>query len=325
MKLCRRQFLQITGAALTAPFGSPLLHAQAYPARPVRLIVGFAPGGVTDIVARLIGQWLSERLGQQFVVENRTGAATNVATEAVVHAAPDGYTLLISSAANAINATLYPNLNFNFIRDTVPIAGIATTAMVMVVNPTFAATTVPAFIDYAKAHPGKINMASSGSGSPPHVAGELFKMMSGTNMAHVPYRGDVPAITDLLAGQVQVYFATLPSAIEYIKAGNLRALAITSSTRSDALPDVRSMAEFVPGFEATIWNGLNAPRNTPLEIIDKLNREINAALADAKMIARIKELGAAPLSGTSADYAKLVAKDTEKWGKVVELSGATVQ
>jgi tripartite-type tricarboxylate transporter receptor subunit TctC len=280
---------------------------------------------VTDIVARLIGQWLSERLGQQFVVENRTGAATNVATEAMVHAAPDGYTLLISSAANAINATLYPSLNFNFIRDTAPIAGIATTAMVMVVNPTFAATTVPAFIDYAKAHPGKINMASSGSGSPPHMAGELFKMMSGTNMAHVPYRGDVPAITDLLAGQVQVYFATLPAAIEYIKAGNLRALAVTGSTPADALPDIRAMAEYVPGFEATIWNGLNAPRNTPLEIIDKLNREINLALADAKMIARIRELGAAPLSGSSADYAKLVAKDTEKWGKVVELSGATVQ
>jgi len=325
MKLCRRQFLEIAGAALTAPFGSPLLHAQAYPTRPVRLIVGFAPGGVTDIVARLIGQWLSERLGQQFVVENRTGAATNVATEALVHAAPDGYTLLISSAANAINATLYPNLNFNFIRDTVPIAGIATTAMVMVVNPTFAATTVPAFIDYAKAFPGKINMASSGSGSPPHMAGELFKMMSGTNMTHVPYRGDVPAITDLLAGQVQVYFATLPAAIEYIKAGNLRALAVTSSTRSDALPDIRAMAEFVPGFEATIWNGLNAPRNTPAEIVGMLNREINAALADAKMIARITELGAAPLSGSSADYAKLVAKDTKKWGKVVELSGTTVQ
>jgi tripartite-type tricarboxylate transporter receptor subunit TctC len=325
MRFCRRQFLQIAGAALTAPFGSPLLHAQAYPTRPVRLIVGFAPGGVTDIVARLIGQRLSERLGQQFVVENRTGAATNVATEAVVHAAPDGYTLLISSAANAINAKLYSNLNFNFIRDTLPIAGIATTAMVMVVNPSFAATTVPAFIDYAKAHPGKINMASSGSGSPPHMAGELFKMMSGTNMTHVPYRGDVPAITDLLAGQVQVYFATLPAAIEYIKAGNLRALAVTSSTRSGALPDISAMAEFVPGFEATIWNGLNAPRNTPLEIIGKLNQEINTALADAKMIARIKELGAAPLSGTSADYAKLVAKDTEKWSKVVELSGATVQ
>jgi tripartite-type tricarboxylate transporter receptor subunit TctC len=325
MKLYRRQFLQIAGAALAAPFGPPLLYAQAYPVRPVRLIVGFAPGGVTDIVARLIGQWLSERLGQQFVVENRTGAATNVATEAVVRAAPDGYTLLISSAANAINATLYPNLNFNFIRDTVPIAGIATTAMVMVVNPTFAAKTVPTFIDYAKTHPGKINMASSGSGSPPHVAGELFKVMTGTDMAHVPYRGDVPAITDLLAGQVQVYFATLPAAIEYIKAGNLRALAITSASRSRALPDMPALTEFVPGFEATIWNGLNAPRNTPVEIVDMLNREVNAALADAKLIARITELGAAPLFGSPGDYASLVGKDTEKWGKVVELSGAVVQ
>jgi tripartite-type tricarboxylate transporter receptor subunit TctC len=325
MKFYRRQFLQIAGAALAAPFGPPLLYAQAYPARPVRLIVGFAPGGVTDIVARLIGQWLSERLNQQFVVENRTGAATNVATEAVVRAAPDGYTLLISSAANAINATLYTSLNFNFIRDTVPIAGIATTAMVMVVNPTFAAKTVPTFIDYSKTHPGKINMASSGSGSPPHVAGELFKIMTGTDMAHVPYRGDVPAITDLLAGQVQVYFATLPAAIEYIKAGNLRALAITSASRSRALPDIPALTEFVPGFEATIWNGLNAPRNTPVEIVELLNCEVNAALADAKLIARITELGAAPLSGSPSDYASLVGKDTEKWRKVVELSGAVVQ
>jgi tripartite-type tricarboxylate transporter receptor subunit TctC len=322
MALHRRHFVHIAGAAVAAPFAPALLHAEG---RPVRLVVGFAPGGTADIMARLIGQWLSERFGQQFIVENRTGAATNVATESVVRAAPDGYTLLVSSVANAINATLYPELGFNFIRDTTPIAAIASTILVMAVNPSFAAKTVPAFIDAAKASPGKVNMASSGAGSPPHVAGELFKMMTGTDMAHVPYRGDVPAITDLLAGQVQVYFATLPSATEYIKAGNLRALAVTSASRSRALPDIPALAEFVPGFEATIWTGLNAPRNTPADIVDRLNREINTALADPAMVARITELGATPLPGSPADYAKLVASDTEKWGKVVQMSGATAQ
>ncbi len=322
VKLRRRKFLQLAGAAMVAPAGSPVAWAQAYPTRPVRLIVGFAAGGVTDIVARLIGQWLSEQLGQQFIVENRTGAATNVATEAVVRAAPDGYTLLVSSAANATNATLYNNLNFNFIRDTVPIASIISTPLVMVVNPSFPAQTVPAFIAYAKANPSKLNMASSGSGSPPHVAGELFKMMTGIKMTHVPYRGDVPAITDLLAGQVQVYFGTLPASIEYIKAGNLRALAATSAARLGALPNVPIMGELLPGYEATIANGLNAPRNTPTEIIEKLNSEINAALADPKLRARLAELGAIPLAGSPADYAKLVADETEKWGKVVKLSGA---
>jgi tripartite-type tricarboxylate transporter receptor subunit TctC len=322
MKLGRRQFMQFAGTAMLAPVGPLLSWAQSYPTRPVRLLVGFAPGGVTDIVARLIGQWLSERLGQQFIVENRTGAATNVATEAVVRAAPDGYTLLVSSAANAINATLYDNLNFNFIRDTVPIASIISTPLVMVVNPSFPAKTVPAFIAYAKGNSGKINMASSGSGSPPHVAGELFKMMAGINMIHVPYRGDVPAITDLLAGQVQVYFGTLPASIEYIKAGNLRALAATSAMRLQTLPEVPTMAEFLPGYEATICNGLNAPRNTPAEIVDKLNSEINVALADPKLKTRLAELGAAPLSGSPGDYAKLIADETEKWGKVVKSSGA---
>ena len=322
MKLRRRQFLQLAGAAMVAPVSPRLSWAQSYPTRPVRLIVGFAPGGVTDIVARLMGQWLSERLGQQFIVENRTGAATNVATEAVVRADPDGYTLLVSSAANAINATLYDNLNFNFIRDMVPIASIISTPLVMVVNPSFSAKTVPAFIAYAKGNPGKINMASSGSGSPPHVAGELFKMMAGVDMVHVPYRGDVPAITDVLAGQVQVYFGTLPASIEYIKAGNLRALAATSATRLRTLPEVPTMAEFLPGYEATICNGLNAPRNTPAEIVEKLNREINVALADPKLKARLAELGAVPLSGSPGDYARLVAEETEKWGKVVKLSGA---
>jgi tripartite-type tricarboxylate transporter receptor subunit TctC len=297
MKLRRRQFLQLAGAAIAAPASSPVAWAQAYPVRPVRLLVGFAPGGVTDIMARLIGQWLSERLGQQFFVENRTGAATNVATEAVVRAAPDGYTLLVSSAANAINATLYDNLNFNFIRDTVPIASIISTPLVMVVNPSFSARTVPAFIAYAKDNPGGINMASSGSGSPPHVAGELFKMMAGIKMTYVPYRGDVPAITDLLAGQVQVYFGTLPASIEYIKAGNLRALAVTSATRLRALPDIPTMGEFLPGYEATIWNGLNAPRNTSDEIVEKLNRDINAALADPKHKARICRVGSSAACG----------------------------
>jgi tripartite-type tricarboxylate transporter receptor subunit TctC len=323
MKLGRRQFLQLAGAAIVAPASSSLTWAQAYPVRPVRLLVGFAVGGVTDIVARLMGQWLSERLGQQFFVENRTGAATNVATEAVVRAAPDGYTLLMASASNAINATLYNNLNFNFIRDTTPIASVIGTPLVMMLNPSFPAKTVPAFLAYAKANPDKINMASSGSGSAPHVAGELFKMMTGVNMVHVPYRGDLPAITDLLAGQVQVYFGTLPASIEYVKAGNLRALAVTGATRSEALPEIATMGEFLPGYEATIWNGLNGPRNTPAEIVGKLNREINAVLADPKFKARLAELGATPVPGSPADYAKLIADETEKWGKVVKLSGAT--
>jgi tripartite-type tricarboxylate transporter receptor subunit TctC len=323
MQLHRRRFLQLAGATLVAPTGSGVAWAQAYPARPVRLVVGFAAGGVTDIVARLMGQWLSERLGQQFVVENRTGAATNVATEGVVRAVPDGYTLLISSASNAINATLYDNLNFKFIRDTTPIASVIATPLVMMVNPSFPAKTVEAFIAYAKASPGKVNMASSGSGSPPHVASELFKMMTGVKMVHVPYRGDIPAITDLLAGQVQVYFGTLPASIEYVKAGNLRALAVTSATRSEALPDIPTMGEILPGYEATIWNGLNGPKNTPADVVGKLNREINAALADPKFKGRLTELGATPLPGSPADYAKLVADETEKWGKVVKLSGAT--
>jgi tripartite-type tricarboxylate transporter receptor subunit TctC len=323
MKLHRRRFLQLAGATLVAPTSSGVAWAQAYPARPVRLVVGFSAGGVTDIVARLMGQWLSERLGQQFVVENRTGTATNVATEGVVRAVPDGYTLLMSSAANAINATLYDNLNFNFIRDTTPIASVMATPLVMMVNPSFPAKTVEAFIAYAKASPGKVNMASSGSGSPPHVAGELFKMMTGIKMVHVPYRGDIPAITDLLAGQVQVYFGTLPASFEYVKAGNLRALAVTGATRSEALPDIPTVGEILPGYEATIWNGLNAPKNTPAEIVGKLNREINAALADLKFKSRLAELGTTPLPGSPADYAKLVADETEKWGKVVKLSGAT--
>jgi tripartite-type tricarboxylate transporter receptor subunit TctC len=325
VKLRRRQFLNLASAAAAALFAPRVLHAEAWPARPVHLIVGFAPGGVADLMARLIGQQLSERFGQPFVVENRTGAGTNIATESVVRAAPDGYTLLLSSAANAINATLYRDLTFNFIRDTVPVAGIARTTLVMVVNPSYAAKTVPAFIDAAKASPGKITMASAGAGSPPHMAGELFKLMTATDLALVPYRGDVPAIIDLLAGQVQVYFATLPSAIEHIKAGKLLALAVTSASRSTALPDVPALAEFVPAFEATAWTGVSAPGNTPAGVVDSLNREINAALADPKIAARIAELGATPLPGSSADYARLVAMDTEKWSRVITQAGLTPQ
>jgi tripartite-type tricarboxylate transporter receptor subunit TctC len=322
MSIARREFLRLGSAAAIATVVPSLATAQAYPVRPVRLIVGFAAGGVTDIVARLMGQWLSERLGQQFIVENRTGAATNIATDAVIRSAPDGYTLLMSSAANAINATLYDSLNFNFIRDTTPIASVIGTPLVMMVNPSFPAKTVPAFVAYAKENPDKLNYGSGGSGSPPHVAAELFKMMAGVKLTHVSYRGDVQAITDLLAGQVQVYIGTLPASVEYVRAGNLRALAVTGATRSPALPDIPIMREFLPGYEATIWNGVNAPKNTPAEIVEKLNREINAALADPKHKARLAELGATPLPGSPTDYAKLIVDETEKWGRVVKLSGA---
>jgi len=318
----RRQFLQITAGAIAAPVIATTAWSQTYPARPVRLVVGFAAGGVTDIVARLTGQWLSERLGQQFIVENRTGAGTNIATEAVVRATPDGYTLLVASAANAINATLYDNLNFNFIRDTVPIASIIGTPLVMVVNPSFPARTVHEFVAHAKANSGKINMATSGSGSPPHVGGELFQMMTGLKMVQVAYRGDAPAITDLIGGQVHVYFGTLPASIEFVRAGRLRALAVTGAERSPALPDIPAMAEFLPGYEATIWNGLSGPKRTPVDVVRKLNSAINAALADPKMVARFAELGAKVIPGSPEDYATLVAAETEKWGKIVQLSGA---
>jgi len=321
MRLHRRQFLQMTAGIATSTIAAAA-WAQGYPSRPVRLIVGFAAGGVTDIVARLTGQWLSERLGQQFIVENRAGAGTNIATEAVVRAVPDGYTLLMASAANAINAALYDNLNFNFIRDTVPIASIIGTPLVMVVNPSFPTRTVQDFIAYAKANAGKINMATSGSGSPPHVGGELFQMMAGCKMVQVAYRGDAPAIADLIGGQVHVYFGTLPASIEFVRAGRLRALAVTGATRSPALPDIPAMAEFLPGYEATIWNGLSGPKGTPVDVVRKLNGAINAALADPKMVARFAELGAKVIPGSPEDYAKLVAAETEKWGRIVQLSGA---
>jgi tripartite-type tricarboxylate transporter receptor subunit TctC len=294
---------------------------ETYPSRPVRIVVGLAPGGTNDIVARLMGQWLSERLGQPFVIENRPGAGTNIATEMVVRTPPDGYTLLFVSAASAINATLYERLNFNFIRDIAPVASIATNPLVMEVHPWVAAKTVPEFIAYAKANPGKINMASPGIGTTPHLAGELFKMMAGVDMVHVPYRGGGPALTDLLGGQMQVYFPGTVSSIEYIKTGRLRALAVTAATRSEALPDLPTVGEFVPGYEANNWFGVGAPKATPAAIVEQLNKEINASLADPKLKARLAELGGTPLVGSPADFGKFIAEETEKWGKVVKFTG----
>jgi tripartite-type tricarboxylate transporter receptor subunit TctC len=284
----------------------------------VRIIVGLAAGGGTDIVARLIGQWLSERLGQSFVIENRPGAAGNVATEAVVRAPPDGYTLLMASSANAINATFYDKLNFNFIRDIAPVATISRNTLVMAVNPSVPAKSVPGFIAYAKANPGKINMASGGIGATTHICGELFKMMTGVTTLHVPYRGQGPALADLLAGQVQIMFVTTAASIEYIRAGRLRALAVTTATRSEALPDIPTVSEFVPGYEASGWSGFGSPKSTPTEVIDKLNREINASLADSKIKAQLADLGSSALTGSPADFGKLIADETEKWAKVIQ-------
>jgi tripartite-type tricarboxylate transporter receptor subunit TctC len=318
MNLVRRKFLHWAVGAAAMPAISRFASAQTYPTRPVRLVVGYAAGGGNDIVARLMGQWLSEHLGQQFIVDNRPGAATNIATEAVVKASPDGYALLLAGLPNAINATLYDNLNFNFIRDIAPVAGIIRSANVMVVHPSVPAKTIPEFIVYAKANPGKINMATNGNGSGSHMPGELFKMMTGVNMVHVPYRGTGPALTDLLGGQVQVMFGSMPGSIEYIKAGKLRALAVTTATRSDVLPDTPTVGEFVSGYEASSWYGVGAPKNTPAEIIDKLNREINAALVDPRFKARVAELGGTVLPGSPADFGKLIAEETEKWAKVVK-------
>jgi tripartite-type tricarboxylate transporter receptor subunit TctC len=325
MKLPRRQFLHLAAGAAVLPAISRFAWAQAYPSRPVRIIVPIAPGGSADIVARLIGQWLSERLGQQFVIDNRPGGGTNIGTEAVVRAPADGYTLLVVGAWNAINATLYENLKFSFIRDITPVAGVARYPNVMVLHPSFPAKTVPEFIAYAKANPGKISMASAGNGTPSHVSGELFKMMAGINIVHVPYRGGGPALTDLLGGQVQITFPTTVASIEYIKAGRLRALAVTTATRLEVLPDVPTMGEFVPGYEASGWSGIGAPRNTPAEIIDTLNKEINAALADPKMRARLADLGGTPLPGSPAQFGKLIADETEKWGKVIKFAGIQPQ
>jgi tripartite-type tricarboxylate transporter receptor subunit TctC len=322
MKPARRRFLRLAVCAAAWPAISRIANAEAYPARPLRLIVGGPPAGPNDLLARLIGQWMSERLGQPFIIENRPGAGGNIGTEAAVRAAPDGYTLLLVNATNAINATLYETLPFDFIRDIAPVAGIVRAPNVMVVNSSFPAKTVPEFIDYAKANPGKVNMASGGNGTPAHVAGELFKMMTGVDMVHVPYRGAAPAQTDLLGGQVQVMFDPIISSIEHIRAGKLRALAVTTATRADVLPDIPTVADSVPGYEASGWFGVGVPKGTPVEIIDRLNKEINAALSGPKIKARLADMGGTVLAGSPADLRNLIAKDTEKWAKVVKFSGA---
>jgi tripartite-type tricarboxylate transporter receptor subunit TctC len=317
MNFSRRTFLRLAAGAAMLPTVPQIAHAQSYPSRPVRLIVGFAPGGGNDITARLMGQWLSERLGQPFVIENRPGAGTNVATEAVVNAVPDGYTILFVAPSAAINATLYEKLNFNFIRDLAPIAGIMRIPNVMVVNPSVPARTVPEFIAYAKANPGKINVASPGVGTSVHLSAELFKMMTGVDMVHVAYKGSAPSLTDLLGGQVQVSFATMPASIEFIRAGKLRALAVTTATRSPALPEVPTVGEFVPGYEVSTWYGLCARMGTPTEVIDKINKEINAGLADPTLKARLADLGGVTIAGSPGDFGKLIADETEKWAKVI--------
>jgi tripartite-type tricarboxylate transporter receptor subunit TctC len=317
MKLPRRNFLHLAAGAAALPVVSRNARAQAYPTRPVRLIIGYAPGASADTTARLMAQWLSERLGQSIVVESRPGGGTNIATEAVVRATPDGHTLLMVGTAQAINATLYDKLNFHFIRDITPVAGLIRFPNVIVVNPSVPAKTVPELIAYAKASPGKISMASAGIGSGPHVAGELFKMMAGVNMVHVPYRGGGPALTDLLGGQVQVYFPTTVSSIGYIRAGRLRALAVTTATRSDALPDIPTVGEFLPGYEASFWYGVGVPKNTPAEIVGKLNEAINAGLADPTIKARLADLGGVPMPMSPAEFSKLIAEETEKWAKVI--------
>jgi len=322
MKLPRRRFLHLAAGALALPAVPRIAVAQAYPSRPVRLMVSFPAGGVNDILARLMGQWLSERLGQPFVIENRPGAGTNIGTEAVVRAAADGYTLLLVSPANAINATLYDKLSFNFMRDIAPVASIVSMPLVLVVHPSFQVASVSELVAYAKANPGKLNMASGGNGSAGHVTGELFKMMAGVDMLHVPYRGSGPALTDLIAGQVQVTVDPLPSSIEFIRTGKLRALAVTTATRSDALPGIPTIADTVPGYEASAWYGFGAPKATPVEIIEKLNREINAVLAEPRNKARFAELGGTVIAGSPADFSKLMADETKKWARVVKFSGA---
>jgi tripartite-type tricarboxylate transporter receptor subunit TctC len=317
----RRQFLHLAAGAIAAPTISRIAKADAYPTRPVRIVVGSAPAGGTDIFARLIGQWLSERLGQPFIIENRPGAGSNIATEAVVRAPPDGYTLLMFDAGQAINATLYERLNYNFIRDVAPVIYVLRAPLVMLVNPSVPAKTVPEFLSYAKANPGKINMASAGPGSPPHMTGELFKMMAGIDIVPVHYRGGGPAVSDLIGGQVQVLFIPLPAVSEHIKAGKLRALAATSATPTQTLPGLPSVSEFLPNFEASNWYGLGAPKNTPADIVSWLNKEINAGIADPKLRARLAEFGGMPVPNAPAEFARLIADDIEKWGNVVRFAG----
>ena len=325
MKLPRRTFLHLTACAAALPVAPRIAWAQTYPERPVRLIVGFAPGGATDIAARLMGQWLSEQFGQQFVIENRTGAASNIATEAVVRASADGYTLLTVTVANAFNATLYDKLGFNFLRDIAPVAGIIRFPLVMQVNPSFPAKTVAEFIAYAKSNPGKISYGSGGVGTSLHVASELFKMMTGVEMIHVPYRGGAPAMTDLMGGQIQVLFNPLPELMAHIKAGKLHPLAVTGATRSDVLPDLPTVGDVVPGYEASALQGLGAPKNTPAEIVDKLNKAVNAGLADPKLKARFTDLGATVFPVSPAAFGRFMVEETEKWGKVIKFAGAKAE
>jgi tripartite-type tricarboxylate transporter receptor subunit TctC len=317
----RRQFLHLAAGAAALPALSRLAWAQAYPTRPVRVIVGFAPGGNADTIARMMGQWLSERLGQPFVVENRTGAATNIAAEAVARSPPDGYTLLFVTSANAVNTALYEKLNFNFMRDIAPVAATTRSPLVLEVHPAFSPNTLTEFIPYAKASPGKISLASFGTATISHVAGELFKAMAGINLLHVPYRGSAPMLSDLLGGQVQASFDNLAGSIEFIKLGKLRPLAVTSTTRSDKLPNVPALHELLPGFEASAWSGVGAPKNTPADIIEKLNREINAALADPQIKSRIEDLGSSVAPGSPGEFGKFIADETEKWAKVIKSAG----
>jgi len=325
MKLSRRAFLHLTAGAAALPVLPRIAGAQTYPSRPVRWIVGFTPAGGNDIVARLMGQWLTERLGQPFVIENRPGAGTNIATEAVVHAPPDGYTLLLANLANAINSALYEKLNFNFVRDIAPVAGISQAPLVMAVHPSFPAKTVAEFIAHAKSKPGRINMGSAGIGSAGHLAGELFQMMADVKLVHVPYRGNAPALTDLIAGQLDVVFPSAASSIEYVRTGKVRGLAVTGATRTDALPDLPTVAESIKGYEASSFYGIGVPKATPVDLIDKLNREVNAGLADPKMKSRLADLSGVALPGSPADFGKLIADETEKWGKVIKFAGIKAQ
>ena len=324
MMLSRRQLLRLTGAAAAFVSSPRLALAQAYPARPARLVIGYTPGGSADLTGRLMGQWLSEKLGQSFIIENRPGGGTNIATEAVLRAAPDGYTLLLVAPANAINATLYEKLNFDFVKEVEPIAALIRFPNVVVVHPSLPVKSIPELIAYAKANPGKLNMASSGNGSTIQMSGELFKMLTGVNMVHVPYRGGAPALTDLLAGQVHVMFDNLPTCAEHVKSGKLRGLAVTSTTRSDVLPDLPPLADFLPGYEASAWYGIGAPKGTPAEVVERLNKAVNEILADPKVKAKFAEYGAMLIPGSAADFGKLLTDETEKWGKVVKFSGARV-
>ena len=325
MNFSRRKFLHLAAGASALQMLPSIAWAQAYPTRPVHIISGFAAGGGVDITARLIGQWLSERLGQNFVVEDRPGADGNIGTELVVHAPSDGYMLLLATVPNAVNATLYPNLKFNFISDIAPVSGVIRVPMVVLVHPSVPASTIPELITYAKANPGKINMASAGTGSAPHMAGELFNAMAGIKMVHIPYRGQGPALTDLLGGQVQVYFATSPGTIDYIRTGKLRALAVTTPSRAEVLRDLPTVGDFLPGYEASQWYGVAAPKRTPVEIIERLNKEINAAFADAAMKARFAAIGGEPLAGPAEEFGKLIKDETEKWARVVKIAGVPLQ